>query len=190
MVAAVPERLGTGMIVSSAGAAGVNIRCVPADIFERDAGFASYITVRSGKADLSRDDSILVSSALAATLGVVAGEAVNILTTWNEAMAGPPRLTPVRVVGIYETGYQELDATLAYGSLSLAQRIFSSRASRTIIGVKVRDPFGDLRGIELAAAAAAGGDVRVATWREIEFQRLASFRTTKALLLFIMALLG
>jgi lipoprotein-releasing system permease protein len=36
--------------------------------------------------------------------------------------------------------------------------------------------------------AAVGGGVRVASWDQIEYARLASFRTTKALLLFIMAL--
>ena len=189
VIAAVPERQGTGMIVSSTGAVGVSIRCVPADVFSRDAGFASYLSIRSGAPDLSEKDSVLLSSALAASLNVHAGESVNVLTTWDEAMAGPPRLTPVRVVGIYETGYQELDATLAYGSLSLADRIFSVRSSRTIIGVKVKDPFGNLAAIERGVYAAAGGDVNVSTWREIEFSRLASFRTTKALLLFIMALI-
>ncbi len=33
-------------------------------------------------------------------------------------MSGPPRLTPLTVAGIYETGYQELDKTLAYAPLA------------------------------------------------------------------------
>jgi lipoprotein-releasing system permease protein len=57
-----------------------------------------------------------------------------------------------------------------------------------MIGVKVKDPFGDLSPVEHALSAALGGGVRVMAWNEIEFARLASFRTTKALLLFIMAL--
>ena len=58
-----------------------------------------------------------------------------------------------------------------------------------MIGVKVRDPFGNLSRVAREVAAAAGGDARVATWRDIEYARLSSFRTTKALLLFIMALI-
>ena len=95
----------------------------------------------------------------------------------------------MKVAGIYDTGYQELDATLAYAPLALAERILSPRAARVMIGVKVRDPFGSLSTIARQVAAAAGGDARVATWRDIEYARLASFRTTKALLLFIMALI-
>jgi lipoprotein-releasing system permease protein len=95
----------------------------------------------------------------------------------------------VRVSGIYETGYQELDAALAYAPLALADRILSPRAARAMIGVKVRDPFGSLTAVARGIALAAGGDTRVAHWREIEYARLSSFRTTKALLLFIMALI-
>ena len=185
VAAAVPERQGTAMLISKAGAAGVSIRCVPPDVFSRDPGFRSYVTITSGRPDLG-DGSLLLSSALAATLGVRQGETVSVLTTYSEDLSGPPRLTPLRVSGIYETGYQELDRTLVYASLSVGSRILSPRASRTMIGVKVRAPFGDLGPTETALAALLGG--RVMAWNEIEYARLASFRTTKALLLFIMAL--
>jgi lipoprotein-releasing system permease protein len=188
VVAAVPERLGTAMIVSARGASGVSIRFVPPGLFELDKGFRSYVVIRQGDAGLDRPDSLLVSSAMASVLGVAAGDSVNVLTTWGENLSGPPRLTPVRVSGIYDTGYQELDAALAYAPLSLADRILSPRAARAMIGVKVRDPFGSLTAVSRGIANAAGGDARVATWREIEYARLSSFRTTKALLLFIMAL--
>jgi lipoprotein-releasing system permease protein len=188
VVAAVPERQGTGMLVGGRGAAGVSIRCVPPDVFQLDPGFRSFVSITAGAADLSRADAILLSAALAASLGVSPGDTVNVLTTYGGDMSWPPRLTPLRVTGIYETGYQELDKTLAYASLAAAPRILSPRASRTLLGVKVRDPFMDLAPVEREVAAAAGGDARVASWDQIEYARLASFRTTKALLLFIMAL--
>jgi lipoprotein-releasing system permease protein len=188
VVAAVPERQGTGMLVGAHGAAGVTIRCVPSDVFRLDPGFRSFVTITAGTGDLSRDDGVLLSSALAATLGVSPGDTVSALTTYAGDMSGPPRLTPLRVTGVYETGYQELDKNLAYASLAAATRILSPRASRTMLGVKVRDPFMNLAPVERDIAAAAGGGVRVASWDQIEYARLASFRTTKALLLFIMAL--
>jgi lipoprotein-releasing system permease protein len=188
VVTAVPERLGTAMIVSPRGASGVSIRFVPPDLFQQDKGFRSYVTIREGDAGLDGPDTVLVSAAMAGSLGISSGDTVSILTTWGENLSGLPKLTPVRVSGIYDTGYQELDAALAYAPLALADRILSPRAARAMIGVKVRDPFGSLAAVEAGIARAAGGDVRVATWREIEYARLSSFRTTKALLLFIMAL--
>ena len=53
----------------------------------------------------------------------------------------------------------------------------------------MREPFGDLSGVVDAVTQRLGEDSRVATWREIEYPRMASFRTTRALLLFIMALI-
>lgn len=189
VVASIPERIGTAMVLSARGAAGASIRFVPPDLLERDRGFRSFVTVRQGEPGLDRPDTILVSSAMARTLDVSAGDTVNVLTTWGENMSGPPKLTPVTVAGIYETGYQELDASLAYASLDLAKRILSPRASRVIVGVKVADPFGDLVPLQAAVQRAAGGVGRAATWRELEYARLASFRTTKALLLLIMAMI-
>ncbi len=188
VIAAVPERQGTALLVSSRGAAGVSVRFVPPDVFARDGGFRSFMTMRDGADDLTRTDSILASSATAASLGIKAGDRVTLLTTYGEDMSGLPRLTPLTVRGIYETGYQELDATLAYAPLALADRVLSPRTVRTMIGIKVTDPFGDLSTVSQAVADATGGSVRVATWREIEFARLGSFATTKALLLLIMAL--
>jgi lipoprotein-releasing system permease protein len=188
VVAAVPERQGTGLLIGARGAAGVSIRCVPPDVFRVDSGFRSFVSITEGSADLSRDDGILLSTALAGSLGVSPGDMVSALTTYGGDMSGPPRLTPLRVTGIYETGYQELDRSLAYASLAAAGRVLSPRASRTLLGVKVRDPFANLLPVEREVAAAAGADARVASWEQIEYARLASFRTTKALLLFIMAL--
>ncbi len=185
---ATPEREGAAMLVTPRGATGVSIRFVPPSLFSQDPGLRAYMSVRQGEADLGSPESIMLSAATAASLGLQAGDSVSVLTTWEENMAGPPRLTSLRIAGIYDTGYQELDATLAYAPLELADRILSPRASRAMIGVKVRDPFGDLTTIAAGVADAAGGTTRVATWRQLEYARLASFRTTKALLLFIMAL--
>ncbi len=189
VIAAVPERQGTGLLLTATSAAGVTVRCVPSDIFAVDPGFRSQIMLRSGSLDLSRPNSLLVSAALASSLGVAPGDTVNLLTTFEENLSGAPRLTSVVVTGIYETGYQELDRTLVYGSLALAARALSPRGSRALIGVKVKEPFGDMSRVAEGISNAAGSSVRVATWREIEYPRLASFQTTKALLVFIMALI-
>ena len=189
VTAAVPERQGTGLLVTARSASGVSVRCVPPDVFSRDPGFRSNVTIRAGTARLDNPNVLLVSAALSASLGLVPGDQVNLLTTFNENMSGPPRLTPLVVGGIYETGYQELDKSLVYAPLPLASRALSPRASRVMIGIKVREPFGDLEAVASAISARLHDNARVATWQEIEYPRMASFRTTRALLLFIMALI-
>jgi lipoprotein-releasing system permease protein len=54
--------------------------------------------------------------------------------------------------------------------------------------VKVRDPFADLEPVIRRLRAVLPPDSRLATWRELEYSRLASFQTTRALLMFIMGL--
>lgn len=188
VLAAVPERQGTGLVSSGRAAAGVTIRFVPPDVFTRDPGFGAFVSIREGSADL-KGEAILLSIALAGSLGVRTGDTVNVLTTWAGSVSGPPRLARFSVAGLYETGYQELDKSLAFAPLASAAGILSPRSSRTLVGVKVRDPFGDLAPVAARISNLAGRDTRIATWRELEYARLASFRTTKDLLLFIMALI-
>ena len=188
VVAAVPERQGTGLLVSDKAAAGATIRCIADDAFLRDSGLASLVTLRAGELSLARPDSALVSAALAGTLGVGVGDEIAVLTSYGESMSGPPRVTSVRVAGLFETGYQELDKVMVYAPLSSSARMLSPRASRTLIGVKVREPFADLEPVIHRLRSALPADSRLATWRELEYSRLASFQTTRALLLFIMGL--
>jgi lipoprotein-releasing system permease protein len=186
--AAVPERQGTGLLVSASGAAGVTIRCIAEDAFARDQGLRTTVTLTAGDAGFSRPDSILLSASLARTLGVTIGERLTVLTTYGGSAGGLPRLTPATVSGIFETGYQELDKLMVFAPLGAAPRMLSSRESRALIGVKVLDPFGDLEPVMERLAAVFPPDTRLATWRELEYSRLASFQTTRALLLFIMGL--
>ena len=187
-IAAVPERQGTGLLVSQKAAAGVTIRCVAEDAFIRDSGLRSLATRRAGELSLARPDCLLVSAALARTLGIGVVEELSVLTTFGEGMRGPPRVTSVTVTGIFETGYQELDKIMVYAPLSSALRMLSPRGSRALIGVKVRDPFADLEPVIRRLRAVLPPDSRLATWRELEYSRLASFQTTRALLMFIMGL--
>ncbi len=54
--------------------------------------------------------------------------------------------------------------------------------------MKGADPFADLGPAVRALRRVLPQDSRLATWQELEYGRLASFRTTRALLVFIMAL--
>jgi lipoprotein-releasing system permease protein len=188
VVAAVAERQGTALLVSEEASAGVTLRCIAPGAFRDDRGLASTVTATEGSLDLSAAGSILLSGSLARTLGVRTGGRLSVLTASTAAATGLPRITPVTVAGIYETGYQELDKLMAFAPLAAAPRMLSPRESRALIAVKVADPFADMSAVIRALRRALPGDSRLATWQELEFSRLASFRTTRALLVFIMAL--
>ncbi len=188
IVDAIPERQGTGLLSAGGSSAGVTLRFVPPDLLSRDPGMRSLVRVRSGSVTLSQGG-LLLGGALAERLGVKAGDPLVLLTPFDETGKGPPRLTPLTVGGVFDTGYQELDKLYAYAPLASSWSVLSPRASRTFVGVKVRDPFGDIAAAARDLRRALPGDVRVYNWRELEFARLQSFQTTKALLLFIMAMI-
>lgn len=187
VTAVVPERQGTALLVSASGSAGVTLRCIAANAFTRDPGLAATVRVVAGSLDLSDAGSVLLSASLARTLGVWAGDGLAVLSTLG-GETGMPRITRVRAAGIFETGYQDLDKLMVFAPLAAASRMLSPRESRALLGVKVRDPFAELDPVVRRLRRVLPGDSRLGSWRELEYSRLASFQTTRALLLFIMAL--
>ena len=70
----IPEQQGIGLLSSTAGRAGITIRAVAADIWERDAAFRRYIELSAGSFDLSTPQSIVVGEQVAEQLELAAGD--------------------------------------------------------------------------------------------------------------------
>jgi lipoprotein-releasing system permease protein len=185
----IAERQGVGLLFSNGQSAGVTVRFIPPDLFTRDAGLREFVTLVAGSADLGRPEGILLGAALAEKLGVRVGDTVILLTPYTEDAKGPPKITPLNVVGTFQSGYQEMDMLYAYAPLGSSWSILSPRASLTLVGVKVRDPLGDLTPVVQDIRRRLAGEMRIYTWMELEYARLKSFQTTKAMLLFIMAMI-
>jgi lipoprotein-releasing system permease protein len=188
-VEAIPERQGIALLFFKGKSAGVTLRFVPQDLFASDPGLRSLVTVQSGSTGLADPHTILLGAALAETLGVTSGDRLLALTPYGEDGSGPPRITPVVVGGVFQTGYQELEKLYVFAPLAASWFMLSPRASSTMIGVRVKDPFADLSGAMAQIRSKLPDTARIYSWRELEYARLQSFQTTKALLLFIMALI-
>jgi lipoprotein-releasing system permease protein len=189
VTAAVPERQGTVLLAAGTRSAGIMLRCVDPGAFARDAGLHRYLSVTAGSLDLAGARTILLSAALARTLGVGAGDELLSVAGFPAVAAAMPRVTRFTVGGVYETGYQELDKAMAYAGLDAAASALP-RGARTLLGIKVADPFGSLAAIAGRVADALGSDASVTSWRDLERTRLASFETTRWLLVLIMGLVA
>lgn len=187
---AIAERQATVLLAVGDRSAGVTLRCVDPDSFARDDGMRRYLAASAGSLELSRPRTLLLSEALARTLGARVGDAVLAVAGFAGELAVLPRVSRFIVGGIYQTGYQELDKTVAYAPLADAGAALPSRSVRAVLGVKVADPFADLGGVVARVAAALGPDARVSAWRDLERSRLASFTTTRWLLVVIMSLVA
>jgi lipoprotein-releasing system permease protein len=189
ITAATPERQGTVLLAAGTRSAGVTLRCVDPGAFARDDGLHRYLSTAAGSLDLNGPRTILLSAALARTLGIGAGDELLSVAGLPSAGAALPRVTRFTVGGVYETGYQELDKAVAYAGLEAAASALP-RGARTFLGIKVADPFGPLTAVADQVADALGSETSVASWRDLERTRLASFETTRWLLVLIMGLVA
>jgi lipoprotein-releasing system permease protein len=187
---ATAERQATVLLAFAARSAGVTLRCVDPGSFARDEGLHRYLAATAGSLALTQPRTVLISAALARTLGASTGDTVLAVAGLTGEAVALPRVTRLTVGGVYETGYQELDKTVAYAALADAAAALPPRGARTVMGVKVADPFADLSDVAARVAAALGPDARVSSWRDLERSRLASFETTRWLLVLIMSLVA
>ncbi len=94
-------------------------------------------------AQVNRKPSIIVGKELATRLGVAVGHRINVVSPVGpiNALGMTPKIRPFQVVGLFESGMYEYDASLAYISLEEAQRFFDLDKTVTGIQVKVEDVF-------------------------------------------------
>jgi lipoprotein-releasing system permease protein len=96
----------------------------------------------AGSIDDLDDDSIILSTQLADSLGATVGDTIEvysplIINKLSQDEVFLPR--QVRVVGILEIGHQQLDSSTVYGTLRLAQDLYG--LGSTVHGIDVRlDP--------------------------------------------------
>jgi lipoprotein-releasing system permease protein len=144
VIGAAPEILGQGLITAGGKTAPVQIKGVDPQLEQDVTAIKSGI--RSGSLDAllpggaGDRDGILLGRDLAATLGVVAGDSVVLVTT-QETLSpmGPiPRPRRLRVAGVFSLGLFELDSTYGFVSLEVAERLFG-KTEAEIIQLRVDD---------------------------------------------------
>jgi lipoprotein-releasing system permease protein len=92
-----------------------------------------------GSLDDLDDDSIILSSQLAASLGANVGSTVDVYSPLTLRKMGQDQVflpRQVKVVGILEIGHQQLDTSTVYGTLRLAQDLYG--LGSTVHGIDVR----------------------------------------------------
>jgi lipoprotein-releasing system permease protein len=112
-------------------------------------------------------DPILIGKELARSLGVFVGDTV--LVTSPQGYLTPfevvPKFRHFRVVGVFDSGFFDFDATWAFTSLSAAQRLFDLADVASVLELKIDDVYQALSVAE-AARQAAGAGFETTTWME------------------------
>jgi lipoprotein-releasing system permease protein len=200
---AMVERQGLGLAAVQAAAASsrpaegappaprrtaVTIRAVQPEVYAEDEGFRRDFTLEQGRFDLGAPESILLGREVAQRLGAGVGDRVRLLTLRGGARS-LPIVSAFTVKGIFSTGYQELDKLWVYIPLEASARLLGGRGSAQFVGVKLDDPFTGLERKLARLRAVLPEEAEVSGWFDLEKANYKSFQTTRALLLFIMALI-
>ena len=137
-------------------------------------------------ADLD-DDSVFLSSELAASLGARVGEKVDLYSPLLlERLRKDEILLPreVRVAGIFETGWNQVDSNTVFCSLRLMQDLYGLGSGVHGVTVRLR-PGQDADEAAAQFNALLGGNYRAVSWLESNRDFLFVLQLEKNMLMFI-----
>lgn len=137
-----------------------------------------------------RKPGIILGKEVAMRLGVAIGDRINVVSPVGpiSALGMTPKIRPFQVVGLFESGMYEYDASLAYIALEEAQRFFSLGRTATGIQVKVEDVF-------VADAVAKRIDARLGTgymardWMLLNRNLFSALRVEKTMMFLLLVLI-
>ncbi|HEV2499372.1 MAG TPA: ABC transporter permease [Terriglobia bacterium] len=131
-------------------------------------------------------DAIIIGSDLADELGARVGSTVEVISPQGYLTPlGPvPKYRNFRVVGIFNSGFYDFDATWAFTNLEAAQRLFDLTSVVSVIGFKI-DDVNRAPDVAEAIRQAAGKGYDTTTWIEqnhslftaLRLERLVTFLT-------------
>ncbi|MBX5495345.1 MAG: ABC transporter permease [Bryobacteraceae bacterium] len=120
---------------------------------------------------------LIVGSRLAESTGIIMGQVINVISPQGEQTPFGPRPSyhSFRVVGIFESGFFELDSNWAFTSLPAAQKVMAVGDVANAVEMKLDDIY---RAPEVSQAAEKiGGPALAATnWMEQNKQLLGALR--------------
>jgi lipoprotein-releasing system permease protein len=203
VVAAAPFVYGQAMLSATDKVTGAVIRGVPASaekVLELQrylvAGRAGDlrglrpVAVGSGPESAVELPAVILGKELAHQLGVGVGDAVSVISPVSTpgALGMVPRLTRFAVVGLFDSGMAEYDASLAYMDMASAQHFFGLGENVTGIEVRVRDLFA-ARDVGVRIGATLGFPFVVRDWMEINRNLFAALRVGKAVYFIVVLLI-
>lgn len=155
---------------------------------EREAtGFPIADFMEAGTLEQLDDESLLLSTGLARSLGVRVGETLEVYTPLmleslkNDELLLPRELT---VVGLFETGWYQVDANAVISTLRLMQELY--QLEKGAHGLLLRLPAEtDLDTLAVALHEQFYPSLTVATWRDSNRDLLWILKLEKTMLFFI-----
>jgi lipoprotein-releasing system permease protein len=202
VVAAGPFIYGQVMLSADQQVTGVVVRGVPSkpdgvlDLQQHlkegtveDLGRTYEVPVEGGSG-MAHLPGLIVGQDVARQLGIIVGDVVSVISpiTKPTAVGLLPRVKRFMLVGIFDSGMAEYDASLVYMDLQMAQRFFEMTG--TVSGVEVRTT-GLYRAEDVAERlrGALGFPFRVRSWMEVNHNLFSALQLEKTVYFIVLLLI-
>ncbi len=133
---------------------------------------------------------IILGKELAASLGVIPGDTVYIISP--RGMLSPvghiPAMIKFKVVDRFESGMYEFDGTLAFIDLQQAQKMLRMPASVSGIEIRLED-MDRVEEISDVIRSAIGGQYAIEDWKQMNLNLFSALRLEKSVMFIILALI-
>jgi lipoprotein-releasing system permease protein len=149
------------------GAIGGVVRGISQTDLEAQRSVSSHMLAGSIDA-MTGDNAVIVGSGLAQSLGLTVGSNITFVSPQGNATAigTIPRIRAYKVVGIFNVGMQEYDATFAFMPMAAAQTFFSAPGKATQIEVTVQNADEVEAVSRRIRAALPGAPIAVIDWQQ------------------------
>jgi lipoprotein-releasing system permease protein len=172
------------------GAIGGVVRGISRDDLAAERSVSSHILAGSIDA-MTGDNAVVVGSGLAQSLGLTVGSNITFVSPQGNATAigTIPRIRAYKVVGIFNVGMQEYDATFAFMPMAAAQTFFSApdRATQIEVTVKNADEVGAIG--DRIRAALPGAPIMVIDWQHSNDSFFAAVTVERNVMFLILTLI-
>ena len=152
-----------------------------------DLALSRQITIESGKFDLSDPGNVILGGELADSMNVDVGTPIRVVS-----LGGSVQLRPVTeellVVGVFRSGFYEIDSGLAFCSLDAP--VFDPVTMRRVeLGVKIANRFRDATMTQAIAPILEPWKAEIVSWREYNRAFFGALRIEKLTMALLLALI-
>jgi lipoprotein-releasing system permease protein len=146
------------------------------------------VPLQGGRGATVQLPGIIIGGELERRLGVHVGETVSVAAAAGGGASGVPRLRSFVVVGEFDSGMPDYDASLAYVSLADAQRLYEMGDAVTGVEVKVTDLYA-ADDVAHRISAVLGSGYRVRDWMEANHNLFSALKLQKTVYFIVLLLI-
>jgi len=146
--------------------------------------------VKDTQAGARTPPGIILGKQLAASLGVIRGDSIHIITP--RGMLSPaghiPAMVKYKVVDLFESGMYEFDGALSFVTLEQAQKMLRMPASVTGIEIRLEN-LDRAERFQEKIQELVGSNYKVENWKQINRNLFSALRLEKTVMFIILALI-